>query len=75
MAARSRKRRDLGLALVGCAGAALVENDNLGWVWSLLIAALVTFAGAVDLVILANKRSKDLLFYATRWPARLIGRA
>ena len=53
----------------------MVENDNLGWVWSLLIAALVTFAGAVDLVILANKRSKDLLFYATRWPARLIGRA
>lgn len=54
------------LALVGCAVAALVENDILGWVWSLLIAALLNFAGAGGLVFLAIKRSKDLLFYATR---------
>jgi len=46
----------------------------LGWVWSLLIAALVTFAGAIDFMFLANKRSKDPPFYAMRWLARrLIG--
>lgn len=54
------------LALVGCAVAVLVENDILGWAWSLLIAALVSFAGAVSLAYLVMKRSKDLLFYATR---------
>jgi len=54
------------LALVACAVAALVENDILGWAWSLLIAALLSFAGAGGLVILAIKRSKDLLFSATR---------
>jgi uncharacterized membrane protein YqjE len=54
------------LALVGCAVAALEENDILGWAWSLLIAALLSFAGAGGLVFLAIKRSKDLLFYATR---------
>jgi len=54
------------LALVACAVAALVENDILGWAWSLLIAALLSFAGAGGLVFLAIKRSKDLLFSATR---------
>lgn len=54
------------LALVGCAVAVLVENDILGWAWSLLIAALLSFAGAVGLVYLVIKRSKDLLFSATR---------
>jgi hypothetical protein len=54
------------LALVGCAVAALVENGILGWVWSLLLAALLSVAGAGGLVFLAIKRSKDLLFYATR---------
>ena len=54
------------LALVACAVAALVENHILGWAWSLLIAALLSFAGAGGLVFLAIKRSKDLLFYATR---------
>jgi uncharacterized membrane protein YqjE len=54
------------LALVGCAVAALVENDILGWVCSLLIAALLSFAGAGGLVFLAIKRSKDLMFHATR---------
>ena len=34
------------LALVGCAIAALVENDILGWFWSLLLVALLNFAGA-----------------------------
>lgn len=54
------------LALVGCVVAALVENDILGWAWSLLIAALLNFAGAAGLVFLVIKRSQDLLFSATR---------
>jgi uncharacterized membrane protein YqjE len=54
------------LALVACAVVALVENDILGWAWSLLIAALLSFVGAGGLVFLAIKRSKDLLFSATR---------
>ena len=54
------------LALVACAVAALVQNDILGWSWSLLIAALLSFAGAGGLVLLALGRSKDLLFSATR---------
>ncbi len=54
------------LALIACAVAALLENDILGWVWSLLIAALLSFAGAGGLVFLAIERSKDLLFCATR---------
>jgi uncharacterized membrane protein YqjE len=54
------------LALVACAVVALLENDILGWAWSLLITALLSFAGAGGLVFLAIKRSKDLLFCATR---------
>jgi len=61
------------LALIACIVAALVENDVMGWVWSLLIAALLSFAGAAALAMLLIKRSKDLLFTATRrqlWPER-----
>ena len=54
------------LALIACVVAALVENEILGWAWSLLIAALLSLAGAGGLVFLAIKRSKDLLFSATR---------
>jgi hypothetical protein len=54
------------LALVGSAVVAVVEADILGWAWSLLIAALLSFAGAGGLVFLAIRRSKDLLFNATR---------
>ena len=54
------------LALVGCVVAALVENDILGWIWSLLLVALLNLAGAGGLVFLAIKRSQDLLFNATR---------
>ena len=54
------------VALLGCAVAALVENDILSWAWSLLIVALLNFMGAGGLVFLAINRSKDLLFYATR---------
>ena len=53
-------------ALVGCVVAALVENDILGWIWSLLLVALLNFAGAGGLVFLAIKHSQDLLFSATR---------
>ncbi|OIQ66539.1 hypothetical protein GALL_518890 [mine drainage metagenome] len=54
------------LALVGCAIAVLVENDILGWIGSLLLVALLNFAGASGLVFLAIKRSRDILFSATR---------
>lgn len=54
------------LALLGCAVVALVENDILGWAGSLLLAALLNMAGAAGLVLLAIKRSKDLLFSASR---------
>jgi hypothetical protein len=54
------------LALVGCAVAALVENEILGWIWSLLLVALLNFTGASGLVFLAIKRRHDLLFRATR---------
>src|ERR1035437_9077664 len=54
------------LALVACAVAALVENDILGWIWSLLLVVLLNFAGAGGLVFLTIKRSQDPLFSATR---------
>ncbi len=54
------------LALNGCVIAALVENDILGWIWSLLLVALLNFAGAGGLVFLAIKRRQDILFSATR---------
>ncbi len=54
------------LALVGCIVAALIENNIFGWAGSLLIAALLNFAGAVGLGFLVIKHSRDLLFSATR---------
>ena len=54
------------LALVGCVVAALVEHGILGLTWSLLLVALLNFAGAGGLVFLAIKRSQDILFSATR---------
>jgi len=54
------------LALIGCAVAVAVENDILGLAWSLLIAALLSLAGAAGFVALVVKRSKDLLFHGTR---------
>lgn len=54
------------LALVACVVAVLVQNEFLGWIWSLLLVALLNFAGAGGLVFLAIKRSQDLLFNATR---------
>ena len=54
------------LAMLGCLVAVFVENNMLGWTWSLLIMALLNLASAGGLVFLAIKRSKDLQFYATR---------
>ena len=54
------------LALVGCVVAALAENTVLGLTWSLLLVALLNFAGAGGLVLLASQRSQDGFFSATR---------
>jgi hypothetical protein len=54
------------LALVGCAVAALVEHNILGWVWSMLAVALLNFCGAGAFVFLAIRRKRDLMFFATR---------
>lgn len=54
------------LALVGCVVAALVENTVLGFTWSLLLVALLNFAGAGGLLFLASQRSQHGLFSATR---------
>ena len=54
------------LAMVACAVAALVENDVLGWIGSLLLIALVNFAAAGGLAFTAIRRSKHLMFAATR---------
>jgi len=54
------------LALLACLVLALVQNDIVGWGWALAIAALLSFAGAGGLVLLAIRRSRHLLFPATR---------
>jgi hypothetical protein len=54
------------LALVGCVVVALVENTVLGFTWSLLLVALLNFAGAGGLLFLASQRSQHGLFSVTR---------
>ncbi len=54
------------LALLACVVLALVQNDIVGWGWALAIAALLSFAGAGGLLLLVIRRSRDLLFPATR---------
>lgn len=54
------------LALVACFVLALVDNNIVGWPVALLIAALLSFAGAGALVVPVVRCSKDLLFTATR---------
>jgi hypothetical protein len=54
------------LALVACAAAALVENEVLSWTWSLLLASVLSFAGAGGLVFLAYTRTRIAMFEATR---------
>ncbi len=54
------------LALLACVVLALVRNDILGWGWALTLAALLCLAGAGALVCMIIRRSRDLLFPATR---------
>jgi uncharacterized membrane protein YqjE len=54
------------LALIACGVAALVDSGLLGWTWSLLLAALLSFAGAGGLGFLAYKRTRVAMFEATR---------
>jgi uncharacterized membrane protein YqjE len=61
------------LALIACVVLALVENDIVGWGWSLSLAALLSFAGAGGLVFLVLQRSRYLLFTATRRQLRRLG--
>lgn len=60
------------LALFACVVLALVQNDIVGWGWALSIAALLSFAGAGGFALLAIRRSRDLLFTATRRQLRQI---
>ena len=59
------------LALLAGVVLTLVQNDIVGWGWALSIAALLSFAGAGGLVYLVIRRSRYLLFTATR---RQLGR-
>lgn len=54
------------VALLACAVLALVQNDIVGWGAALLVAALLSFAGAGGLVLLLTRRSALLLFPATQ---------
>lgn len=54
------------LAIVACIVVALVENDVLSWATALIVAALLSFAGAGALGFFIIKTSKQLLFTATR---------
>lgn len=54
------------LALAACVVVVLVENTVLGLTWSLLLVALLNFAGAGGLVFLAGQGSQHGLFSATR---------
>jgi len=54
------------LALVACVVLALVQYEVVGWAVALIIAAVLSFAGSGLLVVLLLRRSKGLLFIATR---------
>ena len=60
------------LAMLACLVLALVQNDVVGWGWALAIAALLSFAGAGGLVFMVIRRSRHLLFRATRRQLRRI---
>ena len=60
------------LAMIACVVLALVQNNIVGWGWTLSIAALLSFAGAGGLVYMAIQRSRYLLFPATRRQLRRI---
>lgn len=54
------------LALIGCAVAALVENNILGWTGALLSVAVLNFAGTAGLAFLASRYCGNFRFSATR---------
>ena len=54
------------LALLACIVLALVQNNIVDWGWALLIAALLSFAGAGSLVFIVIQMSRNLLFPATQ---------
>jgi len=60
------------LAMIACVVLALVQNNIVGWGWTLSIAALLSFAGAGGLVYMVIQRSRYLLFPATRRQLRRI---
>jgi uncharacterized membrane protein YqjE len=59
------------LVMLACVVLALVQSGIVGWGWALSIAALLSFAGAAGLVFMVIRRSRYLLFPATR---RQLGR-
>ena len=60
------------LALLACIVLTIVQNNIVGWGWALLISALLSFAGTGGLVFMMIKRSRNLLFPATRRQLRRI---
>jgi hypothetical protein len=61
------------LGLIAFVVVALVAGDIVGWLVALLVAALLSLAGAGGLALLVVRRSKDLLFTATRRQLRRDG--
>ena len=60
------------LAIIACLMLALVQNDVVGLGWALLIAALLSSAGAGGLAFMVIRQSRHLLFPATRRQLRRI---
>lgn len=60
------------LAMLACVALALVQNQIVGWEWTLSIAALLSFAGAGGLVLMVIQQSRYLLFSATLGQLRRI---
>ena len=54
------------LALIACVVAALILNGILGWVPTLVIAAVLSFAGSGMFAYLVLGRARHLLFRSTR---------
>lgn len=60
------------LAMLACVALALVQNQIVGWEWTLSIAALLSFAGAGGLLLMVIQQSRYLLFSATLGQLRRI---
>jgi len=63
------------LAMLVCVLLALVQNHIVGWGWALAIAALLNFALAGGLVLMAIQRGRHPLFAATQRQLRQLLRA